>query len=56
MTKKHFIAIATVVRDSNLTLDEKITLANDLADAIEPISKNFDRDMFMAYSTSASIT
>ena len=56
MTRRHAIAVAKVIRDTNAVqgADSRLRLAEDMADAIEPIAKNFDRDLFIAYATSAS--
>lgn len=56
MTKRDHITIAKTIRDTDVSLGngERHDLANQMADAIEPLSKGFDREMFMAFATSDS--
>ena len=57
MTRRDHITVAKVIRDTTTIIpgDERITLAEEMASALEPISRNFDRALFMAYATSASM-
>lgn len=54
MTRQHHIAIAKAIRDSD-TFDShasRVQFAREMADVIEPLSKRFDRETFMAFATS----
>lgn len=56
MTRRHYVAIAKVIRDSTAfdNHSSRIQLAREVADMLgEPgMAKNFDRDLFIAYATS----
>lgn len=45
MTKKHFEAIAAIIRDSEVSPH---LIARDFADYFQSINPNFDRDKFLA--------
>lgn len=52
MTRRDHIAIAKGIQATGtLTMQEKRDLAASIADYIEPLSKNFDFDMFYSYAT-----
>jgi hypothetical protein len=48
MTKKHFAAVAKVLREAErIDLHEKIVLANALCDEFESFNPNFNRARFL---------
>lgn len=58
MSRKHFVAVAKTIRDSTAVAeDERINLAVEMADALEDPDlgvRNFDRETFIAFATSAT--
>lgn len=56
MSRKHYVALATVIRDSGLlTQDQREGLAEEFADALGDVARNFDRGLFVAYATSTAV-
>lgn len=58
MTRKHYVAIAKTIRDSDEFGSEegRYAFAVAMADVLseDGMVKNFDRDVFMAFATSAA--
>lgn len=48
MTKKHFTAIANILRDANASDGTKEEIGEALADFFQSVNPNFKRDRFMA--------
>ena len=47
MTRKHFQLIADVLADSEITMSDRIVLADNFADRLAQTNPNFDRQWFL---------
>ena len=48
LTRRHYVAIATAIKNTSMPHDTKLTLVRSLCDELEKFNTSFNSDMFMS--------